>query len=124
MVIDETNKLGDNGHIVKMHLEALVARQWLHDVLGNRAAAMSDLQGIVSLATTLEIRDVLIEAYMGLAWHAHFTDVGKAKVDGLIWNRPPACFLHKHWARQDSESPSGGGYVFTFIPVDLENTVF
>jgi len=45
-----------------------------------------------------------------------------SKVDGLIWNRPPACFLHKHWARQDIESPNARGYVFTFIPVDLEHT--
>ncbi|MCL6558686.1 MAG: hypothetical protein K6U74_07740 [Firmicutes bacterium] len=46
-----------------------------------------------------------------------------SKVDGLIWNRPPACFLHKHWARQDREAPSGRGYVFTFIPYELDNTV-
>lgn len=38
------------------------------------------------------------------------------EVDALFWNRPPSCSLHKYWARQDKNSPSGTGYVCTFIP--------
>ncbi len=41
------------------------------------------------------------------------------EVDGLIFERPPTCCLHKLWARKDAQSPSGKGYVFTFIPFDV-----
>lgn len=42
------------------------------------------------------------------------------EVDALIWNEIPSCELHKIWARQDKNSPSGTGYVFTFIPCELD----
>ncbi|MBU9712681.1 hypothetical protein [Evansella tamaricis] len=47
-----------------------------------------------------------------------------SEVDGLFWNTVPTCSLHKLWARIDPESPSGKGFVFTFIPgkVDEENS--
>lgn len=42
------------------------------------------------------------------------------EVDALFWNEIPSCELHKIWARQDKTSPSGTGYVFTFIPSELD----
>jgi hypothetical protein len=41
------------------------------------------------------------------------------EVDALFWNEMPTCVLHKLWARQDKKSPSGRGYVFTFIPLKV-----
>ncbi|GAM12040.1 hypothetical protein [Mesobacillus selenatarsenatis] len=38
------------------------------------------------------------------------------EVDALFWNSQPTCSLDKLWARGDLNSPSGTGYVFTFIP--------
>ncbi len=38
------------------------------------------------------------------------------EVDGLIFKDEPSCILHKYWARQDRNSPSRTGYIFTLIP--------
>lgn len=38
------------------------------------------------------------------------------EVDGLFWNEPSTCALDRLWARSDRSSPSGTGYVFTFVP--------
>ncbi|ERI93283.1 hypothetical protein HMPREF1982_01707 [Clostridiales bacterium oral taxon 876 str. F0540] len=37
-------------------------------------------------------------------------------VDALFWKKEPSCILHKYWARSDKNSPTGTGYIFTFIP--------
>lgn len=42
------------------------------------------------------------------------------EVDALFWKETPRCILHKYWARGDKNSPSGTGYVFTFIPSNSE----
>ena len=38
------------------------------------------------------------------------------EVDGLVFKDEPSCILHKYWARQDHNSPSRTGYIFTLIP--------
>lgn len=45
------------------------------------------------------------------------------EVDGLVWNSVPSCSLHKLWARSDQNSPSGTGYIFTFIPAENKKTI-
>ncbi len=42
------------------------------------------------------------------------------EIDGLFWRQIPSCKLNKHWARTDESSPSGSGYVFTFIPKECK----
>ncbi len=44
------------------------------------------------------------------------------KVDGLFWNDIPTCSMDRLWARGDIDSPSGSGYVFTFIPKEIKHT--
>lgn len=46
------------------------------------------------------------------------------KVDALFWNSIPSCILHKFWARSDHNSPSGTGYIFTFIPIETGKSLF
>lgn len=42
-----------------------------------------------------------------------------SEVDALFWLTVPNCILHKYWSRQDKKAPLGEGYVFTFIPSEI-----
>lgn len=44
------------------------------------------------------------------------------EVDGLFWTKPSTCSLDRLWARSDANSPSGTGYVFTFVPKEPNQT--
>ncbi|MGX6443607.1 hypothetical protein ACWM35_10375 [Neobacillus sp. K501] len=49
-------------------------------------------------------------------------DGSAREVDGLFWNHIPTCSLDRLWARGDTNSPSGTGYVFTFVPKMIHQT--
>lgn len=48
-------------------------------------------------------------------------DGSMKEVDGLFWEKEPTSLLNRLWARCDSTSPSGTGYVFTFVPIEIQS---
>lgn len=44
------------------------------------------------------------------------------EVDGLFWTDIATCSMDRLWARGDTNSPSGTGYVFTFVPKKKHQT--
>ncbi len=52
----------------------------------------------------------------------HCLNGSNKEVDGLFWTDVPTCSLDRLWARADITSPSGTGYVFTFVPRAIHHT--